>query len=70
MNMLEIREAAASASMRIGQERIDFIQGSYPKQYWQAIKELAEMLDDAANNAYESGRVEPCIYNRGFYGVY
>lgn len=66
MNEEDIREAASSASNRIGQERIDYIHSSYPKEYWGKIEKLANQIDDYANNSYEVAN-EPCIYNRGFY---
>ena len=65
MNEEEIKEAAYSASMRVGQERKEFIQGSYPKEDWEAIVRMCNRIDDMANNAVEERAFEPCIYNMG-----
>lgn len=54
MNELELRQAANDAARCIGQDRIDFIKGSYPAEYWQAIEYIASQIDDWSNNLRES----------------
>lgn len=73
MNAEELRAAASSASTKAPCDRLEFIKSSYQTATdaeIELIKNLAAKYDDMANNSYESGRIEPCIYNRGFYGVY
>lgn len=55
MEITEIRAAASSAAVRIGQERIDFIKASYPnaREYWAEIEHIADMIDDYTNNIRE-----------------
>lgn len=53
MEISEIRAAASSAAVRIGQERIDFIKASYPREYWNEIEHIADMIDDYTNNIRE-----------------
>ena len=63
----EIRAAAASACVYVGQERIDYIKGSYPETDWERISKMCDWLDDIANNQYEERAFEPCIYNMGMH---
>ena len=70
MNEFDLKAAASSASNRIGQERIDYIKSSYPKEYWGKIEKLANQIDDYANENYENSCLEPCKYNGGFYATH
>ena len=67
MDTNEIRAAANSAVMRIGQDREEFIRNSYPDEDFERIVKMCNFLDDVANNAYEEYRLNPCEYNRGIH---
>ena len=67
MDTNEIRAAANSAVMRIGEERERFIKENYPKEDWERISKMCDWLDDIANYQYEERAFEPCAYKGGFY---
>ena len=61
MNTEEIRAAASSAAIRIGQERIDYIKESYPKEYWNENNLLNfHTVDEFING---DGLIPSDIYN-------
>lgn len=57
MNIEEIREAASSAAIRIGQDRIDYI-NNFPEEYRKDIEYLTNKIEEASNNHYDSYRLD------------